>query len=175
MELNGREQHEAESRLAAARDAYNRGELEIAHEHLMRGVLALSEEPRPPRERQLRVLIFFALGNVHLRQGAFTDATLAYGVASAAAKSIGDRMRALRIDLWTGEALRRAGRDIDAEVRWRELVRAANDAGIGAEQVRVEAFRRLGLHLESRSRTFEAAHIRKLVGTRMDPAEPPFD
>lgn len=175
MEAHGREPNEAEICLADARDAYHRGAFNIARESLLRGVLALSEQPSLGNWRALRVSLFFALGNVHLRQGATIDALLAYGVASAAAKANGDRMRALHIDLWIGEAHRRAGRDIDAEVRWRELVRKASDAGIAAEPLRVEAFRRLGNHLESRGRTFEAARIRKLVGLPVGPTEPPFD
>lgn len=175
MEAHGRAPSEAEICLADAREAYNRGALDVARESLARGVRALNEQPSLGNWRALRVALFFATGNVHLRQGAFIDALLAYGIASAAAKALGDRLRALRIDLWIGEAHRRAGRDIDAEVRWRELVRNADDAGLAAEPLRVEAFRRLGNHLESRGRTFEAARIRKLVGLPTGPAEPPFD
>ena len=175
MEGNGREPNEAERCLDDARDAYNRGTFDVAQESLARGVRALNEQPSLGNWRALRVTLFFAVGNVHLRQGAFVDALLAYGVASAAAKANGDRMRALRIDLWIGEAYRRAGRDIDAEVRWRELVRHASDAGLAAEPLRVEAFRRLGNHLESRGRMFEAARIRKLVGQPAGPTEPPFE
>lgn len=174
MEHTGREQSEAEICLATARDAHKRADFDVAYASLMRGVLALSEQ-RSEREHQLRVSLFFALGNLHLRQGACTDALLAYGVASAAAKASGERLRALRIDLWIGEAYRRANRDIDAEARWRELVRAADKLGPAAEPLRLEAFRRLGNHLESRGRTFEAARIRKLVGGGTESPEPPFD
>lgn len=165
----------AETSFAAAREAFDRQRFDVAQEHLMQAVLALSELPSPGDVRGLRVAIFFALGNTYLRLGACTDAVLAYGVATAAAKAMGDRMRAMRIDLWIGEAHRRAGKDIDAEIRWRELVRVASEAGAVADELRKEALRRLGGHLESRGRTFEATRIRKLVGVTRTRPEPSFE
>lgn len=116
----------------------------------------------PGAERLLSPMLGL-LAAAHLRSGAHADAVALYGLAAELERNQGNRTMALHLELWRGEALRRAHQLDAARMVWLEVVEEAKsiDAHLSSARAGVEAEALERLSMLARERG-DAAAAREL-------------